>query len=94
VTEEWEAKAAEYDAGLAGSRRLMERGVGLITAPADALRDLAAVQPHDAGVVPFLRFPNGHPSCFVCGTCKRARVLDHQAAGRAVGFIGDGHSDR
>ena len=22
--------------------------------------------------------------CFVCGTCKRQRVLDHQAAGRAV----------
>ena len=39
-------------------------------------------------------FPNGHPTCFVCGTCKRARVLDHQAAGRAVLFIGDGESDR
>ena len=39
-------------------------------------------------------FPNGHPSCFVCGTCKRRRVLAHQAAGRAVVFIGDGESDR
>ena len=39
-------------------------------------------------------FPNGHPSCFVCGTCKRNRVLAHQAAGRAVVFIGDGESDR
>jgi 2-hydroxy-3-keto-5-methylthiopentenyl-1-phosphate phosphatase len=39
-------------------------------------------------------FPNGHPTCFVCGTCKRARVLAHQAAGRAVVFIGDGESDR
>jgi 2-hydroxy-3-keto-5-methylthiopentenyl-1-phosphate phosphatase len=39
-------------------------------------------------------FPNGHPTCFVCGTCKRARVLGHQAAGRAVVFIGDGESDR
>jgi 2-hydroxy-3-keto-5-methylthiopentenyl-1-phosphate phosphatase len=39
-------------------------------------------------------FPNGHPSCFVCGTCKRQRVLAHQAAGRAVVFIGDGESDR
>ena len=39
-------------------------------------------------------FPNGHPACFVCGTCKRNRVLAHQAAGRAVVFIGDGESDR
>ena len=41
-----------------------------------------------------IAFPNGHPTCFVCGTCKRNRVLDHQAAGRAVVFIGDGESDR
>jgi 2,3-diketo-5-methylthio-1-phosphopentane phosphatase len=39
-------------------------------------------------------FPNGNPACFVCGTCKRDRVLAHQAAGRAVVFIGDGESDR
>jgi 2,3-diketo-5-methylthio-1-phosphopentane phosphatase len=39
-------------------------------------------------------FPNGHPTCFVCGTCKRRRVLAHQEAGRAVVFIGDGESDR
>ncbi|HEY8989225.1 MAG TPA: haloacid dehalogenase-like hydrolase [Candidatus Limnocylindrales bacterium] len=39
-------------------------------------------------------FPNGHPSCFVCGTCKRQRVLAHQAAGRTVVFVGDGESDR
>jgi len=30
----------------------------------------------------------------VCGTCKRNRVLAHQAVGRAVVFIGDGESDR
>ncbi len=41
-----------------------------------------------------ITFPNGHPSCFVCGTCKRQRVLAQQAAGRAVVFIGDGESDR
>jgi 2-hydroxy-3-keto-5-methylthiopentenyl-1-phosphate phosphatase len=41
-----------------------------------------------------IEYPNGHPSCFVCGTCKRQRVMDHQAAGRAVVFIGDGESDR
>ena len=41
-----------------------------------------------------IAFPNGHPHCHVCGTCKRNRVLEHQAAGRAVVFIGDGESDR
>jgi 2,3-diketo-5-methylthio-1-phosphopentane phosphatase len=41
-----------------------------------------------------IEFPNGHPTCFVCGTCKRQRVLAHQAAGRSVVFIGDGESDR
>jgi HAD superfamily phosphoserine phosphatase-like hydrolase len=41
-----------------------------------------------------IAYPNGHPTCFVCGTCKRNRVLAHQAAGRAVVFIGDGESDR
>ena len=41
-----------------------------------------------------IEFPNDHPTCFVCGTCKRQRVLAHQAAGRAVVFVGDGESDR
>lgn len=41
-----------------------------------------------------MEWPNGHPSCFVCGTCKRNRVRAHQAAGRAVVFAGDGESDR
>jgi len=43
---------------------------------------------------PTIEFPNGHPRCFICGTCKRARVLAHRAAGRQVVFIGDGESDR
>ncbi len=43
---------------------------------------------------PEMVFRNGHPSCFVCGTCKRRRVLAHQAVGRRVVFVGDGHSDR
>jgi 2-hydroxy-3-keto-5-methylthiopentenyl-1-phosphate phosphatase len=41
-----------------------------------------------------IAFPNGHPTCRVCGTCKRERVLAHRAAGRQVVFIGDGESDR
>ena len=144
VDDEWEARTAEYDAGLTGSRRLTIWEVGLITTPAATLRALAASQPHDAGFAPFVRraraagipvevvsdgfgffipaalerlgvgdvpvvsadttfppgrrpeiaFPNGHPRCFVCGTCKRQRVLAHQAAGRGVVFIGDGASDR
>jgi HAD superfamily phosphoserine phosphatase-like hydrolase len=43
---------------------------------------------------PSIAFPNGHPACFVCGTCKRERVLAYRAAGRRVLFIGDGESDR
>lgn len=139
----WESEAAAYDAGLMGSRRLMEIEMGLVDAPAEGLMATAAAQPHDPGFVPFVRraqaagvvvevvsdgfgffigpaldalgvgdlpvitakttlrgrrasiaFPNGHPTCLVCGTCKRNRVLAHQAAGRAVVFIGDGESDR
>lgn len=41
-----------------------------------------------------MSFPFSHPTCFVCGTCKRERVRLHQAAGRIVVFIGDGTSDR
>jgi 2-hydroxy-3-keto-5-methylthiopentenyl-1-phosphate phosphatase len=43
---------------------------------------------------PEITFPAGHPACFVCGTCKRERVLGHQARGRHVVLIGDGPSDR
>lgn len=43
---------------------------------------------------PTLDFPGGDPACHVCGTCKRARVLAHQAQGRHVAFVGDGMSDR
>jgi HAD superfamily phosphoserine phosphatase-like hydrolase len=139
----WETEVAAYDAGLMGSRRLMELEMALVDVPSAALLATAAEQPHDPGFVPFVRraqaagvpveivsdgfgffiepalealgvgelpvitarttfegrrasiaFPNGHPRCFVCGTCKRNRVLAHQAAGRAVVFIGDGESDR
>jgi 2-hydroxy-3-keto-5-methylthiopentenyl-1-phosphate phosphatase len=41
-----------------------------------------------------IEFPNGHPTCPVCGTCKRQRVLAHRATGRQVVYIGDGESDR
>lgn len=41
-----------------------------------------------------IEFPNGHPTCLVCGTCKRQRVLAYRASGRRVVYIGDGESDR
>ncbi len=37
---------------------------------------------------------NGHPTCLVCGTCTRQRVLAQRATGRRVVYIGDGESDR
>jgi len=43
---------------------------------------------------PGLSFPAGNPACLVCGTCKRERVLAHQARGLHVAFVGDGVSDR
>jgi 2-hydroxy-3-keto-5-methylthiopentenyl-1-phosphate phosphatase len=60
---------------------------------ADAVSIVTARTTFD-GDRPRIEFPNGHPTCFVCGTCKRNRVLAHQAAGRAVVFVGDGESDR
>jgi 2-hydroxy-3-keto-5-methylthiopentenyl-1-phosphate phosphatase len=60
---------------------------------ADLVRITTAETTFDGGR-PRIAFPNGHPTCFVCGTCKRNRVLAHQAAGRPVVFVGDGESDR
>jgi 2,3-diketo-5-methylthio-1-phosphopentane phosphatase len=74
-------------------------GLGFYVAPAMARLGLAdvAIITNEArfsdGRVEAL-FPNGHPRCFVCGTCKRERVRTHQAAGRVVVFVGDGTSDR
>ena len=55
VTGEWEEMAARYDAGLIGSRRLMELEMEMLGAadPA-ALMATAAAQPHDAGFAPFV----------------------------------------
>ena len=74
-------------------------GFGFFIAPALArlgLPELPVVTARTtfAGGRATIAYPNGHPTCFVCGTCKRQRVLAQQAAGRAVVFIGDGESDR
>lgn len=64
------------------------RRLGLPEVPvASALTTLAA-----SGST--MTFPNGNADCLLCGTCKRDRVLAHQAAGRQVVFVGDGVSDR
>lgn len=54
VTEAWEERVAEYDAGLVGSRSLMEWEVGLIRADPAALAATAAAQPHDPGFAPLV----------------------------------------
>lgn len=41
-----------------------------------------------------LGFPNRHPECLGCGTCKMRAVLDRQQAHGAVAFVGEGPSDR
>jgi 2-hydroxy-3-keto-5-methylthiopentenyl-1-phosphate phosphatase len=74
-------------------------GFGFFIRPALAtlgLADLPVVTANTtfAGRSARIEFPNGHPTCLVCGTCKRERVRAYQAAGRAVVFIGDGESDR
>jgi 2-hydroxy-3-keto-5-methylthiopentenyl-1-phosphate phosphatase len=40
-----------------------------------------------------VEFPAGHPTCRVCGTCKRERILVHRREGRHVVLVGDGFSD-
>ena len=103
------AEAQGHDPAFAGFVRLAQElavpveivsdGFGFFIEP--ALRDLGvpAVPVITArtffdGTRAWMEFPNGHPDCLVCGTCKRQRVLGHQAAGRTVAFIGDGESDR
>ena len=51
----WEAEAAAYDAGLIGSRRLMDLEMAMVDSDPAALHATAAAQPHDPGFVPFVR---------------------------------------
>lgn len=41
-----------------------------------------------------LRFPNGHPECMGCGTCKMNAVIQRRGGPGAVAFVGEGSSDR
>ena len=103
------AEAQPHDPAFAGFVRLADElhvpvevvsdGLGFFIAPA-----LERLGVPDVSVVTSrttfrdgrveMTFPNGNPDCLVCGTCKRQRVFAHQAAGRAVVFVGDGESDR
>lgn len=46
------------------------------------------------GGPPRLDFPNAHPQCVGCGTCKMRAVLGHRERLGPVAFVGEGHSDR
>ncbi len=41
-----------------------------------------------------LRFPQAHPFCEGCGTCKMRIVRTHRHLTGSVAFVGEGHSDR
>src|SRR5207237_8672743 len=56
---EWEEATARYDAGLVGSRRLMEWEVGLWHPDPEAMARLAAEQPHDPDFATLTRRAQG-----------------------------------
>jgi HAD superfamily phosphoserine phosphatase-like hydrolase len=74
-------------------------GLGFFVGPGIASLDVGEIPIYSATLAfkesgPEISFPHGNPRCLLCGTCKRARVLLHQAAGRHVVFVGDGYSDQ
>ncbi len=103
------ARSQPLDPAFAATVDLVRRAGGVVEVVSDGLGfyvepllartgagDLpVATSSMDLGAAPYhIAFPYGHPDCLVCGTCKRARVLAHQEAGRYVVFVGDGESDR
>jgi 2-hydroxy-3-keto-5-methylthiopentenyl-1-phosphate phosphatase len=48
----------------------------------------------DAGGEVRFRFPEGHPVCVGCGTCKMNVVLGYRRTVGATAFVGEGYSDR
>ena len=74
-------------------------GLGFFVGPGIASLDVGEIPIYSATLAfkesgPQISFPHGNPRCLLCGTCKRDRVLHHQAAGRHVVFVGDGYSDQ
>jgi 2-hydroxy-3-keto-5-methylthiopentenyl-1-phosphate phosphatase len=47
-----------------------------------------------ASGAPAFGFPNAHPECVGCGTCKMNVVLGFRERSDPVAFVGEGHSDR
>ncbi|MGH2572366.1 MAG: HAD-IB family phosphatase [Actinomycetota bacterium] len=43
---------------------------------------------------PRFAFPNAHPVCVGCGTCKMRTVLGYRQRAGPVAFVGEGHTDR
>ena len=71
---------------------IVSDGLGLYIRPilaANGVTDVAIVTNDWAGGV--MAFPNGHPECDWCGTCKMLAV---RRAPGPVAFVGEGHSDR
>jgi 2-hydroxy-3-keto-5-methylthiopentenyl-1-phosphate phosphatase len=71
---------------------IVSDGLGLYIEPlltAAGISDVAVVTNDWAGGA--MAFPNGHPECIWCGTCKMLAV---QRAPGPVAFVGEGHSDR
>jgi 2-hydroxy-3-keto-5-methylthiopentenyl-1-phosphate phosphatase len=71
---------------------IVSDGLGLYIEPilaANGVTDVAIVTNDWAGGA--MAFPNGHPECDWCGTCKMLAV---QRADGPVAFVGEGHSDR
>lgn len=71
---------------------IVSDGLGLYVEPllaAAGVPDLSVVTNDWAGGA--MAFPNGHPECTWCGTCKMLAV---QRAPGPVAFVGEGHSDR
>jgi len=49
----------------------------------------------DANAMPAgMRYPNGHPECVGCGTCKMQAVLRYRGSHGPIAFIGEGQTDR
>jgi 2-hydroxy-3-keto-5-methylthiopentenyl-1-phosphate phosphatase len=54
-----------------------------------------AVPTSDRDLLPLhFDFPNGHPTCIGCGTCKMLAVTRRRERDGAVAFVGEGHTDR
>ena len=71
---------------------IVSDGLGLYVEPlltAAGISDVAVITNDWAGGA--MAFPNGHPECIWCGTCKMLAV---QRAPGPVAFVGEGHSDR